>query len=161
TGVTRRRRKLDRRAEAHGNALATRTRHLHRCKVPGEIILCEQWTNLWPGASDNVHALRRPVGHPWTGHVAQVDIELQQARGFLQLLGKQFYDCMLRLIGWTDYHLPDDFAIQIHSKMLLKAVEGFGAAFAAVASVFVLDRNAPVGRDVLLEPSSTRSTSRV
>jgi len=45
--------------------------------------------------------------------------------------------------------------------MLCKAVEGFGAAFAAVADVFVLDRNAPVGRDVLLETSGARPTSRV
>ena len=63
TRVTRRRRKLDRRAKDHGNALATRTSHLHRGKVPGEIILCEQRTNLWPGARDNVHALLRPLGN--------------------------------------------------------------------------------------------------
>src|SRR5262249_15501856 len=111
-------RKLDRRAQDHGDALATRTSHLPRCKVPGEIILCEQRTNLGPGARDNVHALCRPVDDPWTGHVSQVDIELQQARGFLQLLGQPFYRFMLRLIGWTDHDLPDDFAIQIHGKML-------------------------------------------
>jgi hypothetical protein len=41
TRVTRRRRKLDRLAEDHGNALATRTGYLHRCEVQGEIILCK------------------------------------------------------------------------------------------------------------------------
>src|SRR5262249_24822713 len=68
---------------------------------------------------------------------------------------------MVRLIGRKDHHLPDDFAIQIDGKVLFKAIEGFCTAFAAVAYVFILDRDAPVRRDVLLEPSSTRSAPRV
>src|SRR6516165_41450 len=82
TRVTRRRRELSMLAGDHGDALAPRTGHLHPRKVQGEIILREKRTNLWPGASDNVHALRRPSGNPWAGHVSQVDIELQQAGGF-------------------------------------------------------------------------------
>jgi hypothetical protein len=34
--------------------------------------------------------------------------------------------------------------------VLLEAVEGFGAALAAVAQVFLLDGEAPVRRDVLV-----------
>src|SRR5262249_17875791 len=145
----------------HADPLPPRTGHLHPRKVQGEIILREKRTNLWPGASDNVHALRRPLGNPWAGHVSQVDIELQQAGGFFQLLSQQLYRLMLRLIRRADHHLPGDFAIQIHGKVLFKAVEGFGTAFATVAYVLILDRDAPVRRDVLLETSPARSTLRV
>ena len=58
----------------------------------------KKWTNLRPGASNHVHALRRPLSDPWAGHVPQVDIELQQAGGFLQLLGQQLYHLMFGLI---------------------------------------------------------------
>ena len=68
---------------------------------------------------------------------------------------------MLRLIRRADHHLPGDFAIQIDGKVLFEAVESFGAAFAAVADVLILDRDAPVRRDVLLEPSPARSALRV
>ena len=157
TRVTHSSRKLGRLAGDHRDALATWTGYLHTRKVQGEILFREKRTNLWPGARDNVHALRLPLSNPWAGHVSQVDIELEQARSFLQLLGQQLYCLMLRLIGWTDHDLPDDFAIQIYGKMLFEAVEGFGAAFAAVAPVFLLDRDAPVRRDVLLETSPARS----
>src|SRR5712691_7472683 len=161
TRVTRRRRKLGLLAGDDGDGLATRTGYLHTRKVQGEIMLREKRTNLRPGASDNVHALRGPLGNPWAGHVSQINIELQQAGGFLQLLGQQLYRLMLRLIRRADHHLPGDFAIQIHGKVFLEAVEGFGAAFAAVAHVFILDRDAPVRRDVLLDTSPARSTLRV
>ena len=65
------------------------------------------------------------------------------------------------------YHLPRDFAIPIHRKVLLEAVEGFRAAFAAVADVFILARDAPVRGDVLLDapppgsPSGSGSVSCV
>ena len=60
-------------------------------------MLREKRTNLWPGASDNVHALLRPLGNAWARHVSQVDIELQQARGFLQLLGQQL--CLMSVFA--------------------------------------------------------------
>ena len=69
TRVTRRRRELGMLAGDHGDALAPRTGHLHTRKVQGEIILREQRTNLRPRARDNVHALLRPLGNPWAGHV--------------------------------------------------------------------------------------------
>src|SRR5262249_9796837 len=153
--------KLGRLAEAHGDALTTRTSDLHACKVPGEIMLREQWPTLRPGAGDNVHPLRCPLGNPGAGHVAQVDIELQQAGRFFQLRGQQLACLMLWLIGRAHHHLPDDFAIQIDSKVLFEAVESFGTAFAAVAYIFIFDRDAPVRRDVLLEPSPARATPRV
>ena len=39
-------------------------------------------------------------------HVSQVDIELQQARSFLQLLGQQLYCLMLGSFAGADHHLP-------------------------------------------------------
>ena len=150
TRVTRRRRKLGLLAGHHGDALATRTGHPHTRKVQGEIMLRKKRPNLWPGTSDNGHALRRPLGNPGAGHVSQVDIELPQARGFLQLLGQQLYRLMLRLIRRPDHHLSDDCAVQSHGKVLFEAVEGFGTAFAAVAPVVILDRDTPIRRDVLL-----------
>ena len=149
------------------DALATRTGHLHPRKVQREIMLRKKQTNVRPRTGDDVHTLLRPLGHPWAGHGPQVDIELQEAGGFLQLLSQQLHDCMLRLMGRTDYHLPRDFAIPIHRKVLLEAVEGFRAAFAAVADVFILDRDAPVRGDVLLDapppgsPSGSGSVSCV
>src|SRR5712691_786097 len=77
-------------------------------------------------------------------NVSQVDIELQQAGSLLQFLGQQFDRLMLRLIRRADHYLPSDVALQIHGKVLFEAVEGFGAAFAAVAHIFILDRDAPV-----------------
>ena len=109
TRVTRRRRKLGMLARDHGDALAPRTGHLHTRKVQGEIMLREQRTNLWPGARDNIHALLRPLGNPWASHVSQIDIELQQTGGFLQLRSQQLYRLMLRLIRRADHHLPGDY----------------------------------------------------
>src|SRR5437764_10063241 len=68
---------------------------------------------------------------------------------------------MLRLIRRADHNLPGDFAIQIYGKVLLEAVEGFGAACAAVAHILILDRDASVRRDGLLDTSSARCTRRV
>src|SRR4029077_9640014 len=144
TRVTRRRRKLGMLAGDHGDALAPRTGHLHTRKVEEEIMLREKWTDLRPGTSDNKHALLRPLGNPWARHGPQIDIELQQAGGFLQLLGQQGNHLMLRLMRWADDPLPGDVASQIDRKVLLEAVEGFGAAFAAVAHLFIFNRNTSV-----------------
>src|SRR5215468_6638488 len=88
-------------------------------------------------------------------------LELQQAGGFRQLFSQPLHDFMLRLIGRTDDRLPRDFAIQISRQVLLEAVEGFRAAVAAVADVFILDRDAPVRGDVLLEAPPPRRPVRV
>jgi hypothetical protein len=90
------------------------------------------------------------LGNPGAGHVPQVDSKLQQARGFLQLLGQPLDCLMLRLIGRADHHLPDDCASHIDGNVLCEAIEGFHTAFAAVAHGCILDRDAPVRRDVLL-----------
>src|SRR5256886_7217827 len=162
THVTRPRRKLGILAWDQGDGVSTGTGHLPSCKVQDERLLGEKRTNLRPGAGDNVHTLLRPLGNPGAGHVPQVDIELQQAGGFLHLLGQQLDRLMLRLIRWADHHLPGDCAIQIHGKVLLKAVEGFGTAFATVAHVLILDSDTPVRRDMLLDtPRSEEHTSEL
>src|SRR5439155_5962547 len=79
TCVTRRSWKLDILASDHGYGLSIWTGHPHSRKVQGKRLLGEKRTNLRPGAGDNVHALRCPLGNPGAGHVPQVDIELQQA----------------------------------------------------------------------------------
>ena len=70
TPVTRRSRKLGRLAKAQRDALATRTRDLHVCKVQGESMLRAQRTNLRPGAGDNVPPPALPIGQsggwPWS-----------------------------------------------------------------------------------------------
>src|SRR5256712_1823598 len=161
THVTRRRRKLGILAWDQGDGLSTGTGHLHSCKVQAELLLGEKRTDLWPGASDNVHTLLCPLGDPRAGHVPQVDIELQQAWRLLQRLGQQLHRFMLWLVRRTDHHLSGDYAIQIHGKVLLEAVEGFGAALAAVAHVFILDGDAPVRRDVLRDAPPSRPSLRI
>jgi hypothetical protein len=84
------------------------------------------------------------LSNAWAGHVSQVAIELQQAGGLLQLLSQQLYCLMLRLIRWADHHLAGDVTIHVHGKVRLKAVEGCGTAFATVAHVLILDRDAPI-----------------
>ena len=71
----------------------------------GKIMLREKRTNGL-GASDNVHALLRPLGNAWARHVSQVDIRLAAGQGLSQLLGQQLYCLMLRLIRRADHHLP-------------------------------------------------------
>src|SRR5438093_2095515 len=105
THVTRRRRKLGILAWDQGDGVSTGTGHLHRCEVHDELVLGEQRTDLWPGASDHGHPLLCPSGAPWAGHVPQVDIELQQAWRVLHLLGQQLHRCMLWLVRRTDHHL--------------------------------------------------------
>src|SRR5207245_11630352 len=95
------------------------------------------------------------------GHVPQVDVELQQAWRLLQRLGQQLHRFMLWLVRRTDHHLSGDYAIQIHGKVLLEAVEGFGAALAAVAHVLILDGDAPVRRDVLRDAPPPRPSLRI
>src|SRR5215831_16960285 len=62
----------------------------------------------------------------------QVDVELQQVGGFLQLLDQQFYCRILRLVRRTHHDLARHFAVEIQPKVFLEAVEGFGAALATV-----------------------------
>src|SRR6266568_3103665 len=143
TCVTRRSWKLDILAWGYGYGLSIWTGHPHSRKVQGKLLLGEKRTNLRPGAGDNIHALLRPLGNPGAGHVPQVDIELQQPWSFLQLLGQQLHRFMLGLVRRADHNFPRDFAIQIHRKVLLEAIEGFGAAFTTVAHVFILERDAP------------------
>jgi hypothetical protein len=64
TPVTRRRRTLGILAWDQGDGVSTGTGHLHSCKGQGELLLGEKRTNLWPGASDHVHALLGPLGDP-------------------------------------------------------------------------------------------------
>src|SRR6266853_2717823 len=144
THGTCRRRKLGSLAWDQGDGLSTGTGHLQSGKVQGELLLGEKRTDVWPGASDNVHALLCPLGDPLAGHVPQVAIELPQTWSLLQRLGQQLHRFMLWLVRRTDHHLAGDCALQIHGKGLLEAVEGFGAALAAVAQVFILDGEAPV-----------------
>src|SRR6266852_1369668 len=132
THVTRRRRKLGILAWDQGYCVSTGTGHLHSCEVQDELLLGEKRTDLWPGASDNVPPLLCPLGDPRAGHVPQVDIELQQAWSLLQRLGQQFHRCMLVLVRRTAHHLSGDVALQIYGQVLLEAVEGCGAALAAV-----------------------------
>src|SRR5256885_11513753 len=68
---------------------------------------------------------------------------------------------MLGLVRRADHHLPRDFAIQIHRKVLLEAIEGFGAAFTTVAHVFILERDASVRCDMLLDTPPSRPSLRV
>jgi hypothetical protein len=53
---------------------------------------------------------------------------------------------MLRLVGRTHHDLPGDGAVKIDTQVLLKAVESFGTARAAMAHVFVCNREAAVVR---------------
>ena len=159
-GVTRRRRQLGRLAGDHRDGLAPRTGHLPPGTVQEAIMLREKRTDLRPGARENVHAWLRPLGTPWAGHGPQVDSELQPAGGLLPRRRQQRYRLMRRLMRRADHSLPADFAIPIDGKGLLEAVEGFGAAFAAVAPGCILDRDAPVRRDRRREPSPARSTPR-
>src|SRR4029453_2231330 len=160
TRVTCRRRKLGRLAWDHGDGLAPRTGHLPTRKVQSKIMLSEKRPTLGPRARDNVYTLLRPLGNPWAGHVPQLDIELQQTWTPLQCLGQQLAHLMLWLIRRADYHLPRVLVMHIHGKVLLKAVEGFGTAFATVAHVLILDRDAPIRHNVLLKTAPARSTLR-
>ena len=120
-------------------------------------MLREKRTNLGQGRA----IMYTPCSAPWAmrglAMYPRSISRLQQARGFLQLLGQQLYCLMLRLIRRADHHLPGDGAIQIHGKVLFKTVEGFGTAFATVAHVLI-SRDAPVRCDVLLDTSPARST---
>src|SRR5262245_36255940 len=67
--ITRRSRELDMPAWDHRDTLAPRTSHLHPRKVQREIMLGKKRTDLRPRTCDNVHALLRPLGNPWAGHL--------------------------------------------------------------------------------------------
>jgi hypothetical protein len=124
THLTRRSRKRGRLAADHGDALATRTGDLHPRTVQGEIRLRAQRTTLRPGAGDPGHPLRRPLGNPWAAPGPQLDIELQQAGGFLPLRGQQLDCLLLRLMRRADHHLPDACALHLDGNVLGEAVAG-------------------------------------
>src|SRR5215468_4397007 len=79
--LTRRRRKLDMPAWDPRDALTTRTSHLHPRQVQREIMLSQKRPNGRPRTCDDVHALLRPLGHPWAGHVPQGDPRAATGRG--------------------------------------------------------------------------------
>src|SRR5437016_736996 len=145
-------RKLGPLAKDHGHRLPMGTDHLHRRKVQGEIMLGKQWTDLRPGAGNNVDSLCGPLRNPRARHVPQVDVELQQARGFLQLFRQQFHGFMLRRVRWAHHDLAGHFAVQVEQKVFLEAVEGFGTALATVTHRLVLNGNASIGRYMLFDP---------
>src|SRR5215831_14967208 len=81
-------------------------------KVQGEVVLGEERPALWPGAGNDVDALLGPLRNAWTGHIPQVDIELQQPWWLLQRLDQQFHRFMLWLVGWAVHDLARDMTIQ-------------------------------------------------
>src|SRR5262249_16232452 len=103
--------KLDGAAKAHRHGLAARTPDHPVGEIEGEVVLGKKRPTAGPGTGDNVDPLLRPLPSPWTGHVSQVNVELQQPWGFLQLGGQQVYGLMLGLIGRTHHHLADGFAV--------------------------------------------------
>jgi hypothetical protein len=159
--VTRRRRKLGGLAWDHGHGVSTGTGPPQSCDVQGELLCGAKRTDLRPGASENVPALRRPLGHPRAAHVPRGDSELQQAWRLLQRLGQQLHRCMLWLVRRTDPHLAGDWTIAIPRTVLREAIEGFRAACAARAQVCILDREAPGRRDVLRDTPPPRPAVRV
>src|SRR5712691_13261467 len=161
TPVTRRRRTLGLLAWDQGDGWSTGTGPLQSCTVHEERLLGEKRTNVWPGAREKGHALLCPLGAPRAGHGAQVASERQQAWSVLQRLGQQLHRFLLGLVRRTDHHLSGDCALQIHGTGLLEAVEGCGAALAAVAHGFLLDGEAPVKRDVRRAAPPPRPSRRI
>src|SRR6516164_4211974 len=48
-------------------------------EVQSEGVLGKQRPTLRPGAGNDVHALRGPLGNPRARHIPQVDVQLEQA----------------------------------------------------------------------------------
>ena len=122
-------------------------------------MLREKRTNLWPGASDNVHALLRPLGNAWARHVSQVDIELRMPAFSNSSANSSTASCSGSFAGRTTTSRVT--VLSKSTAKCFKTVEGFGTAFATVAHVLILDRDAPVRCDVLFDTSPARSTPRV
>src|SRR5215468_1126155 len=65
-------------AQGHRYGLATRTGDCPVRKIQGKVVLGEESPTLRPGPGNDVDALLGPLCNAWTGHVPQVDIQLQQ-----------------------------------------------------------------------------------
>src|SRR5215831_4380374 len=148
-------------AQDHRDGLAPRTGHGPVRKVQGEGVLGEERPTLRPGAGNDIDALLGPLRNTWTGHVPQVDIQLQQSWRLLQRLDQQLHRCMLWLVGWADHDLACDMTIQVQHEVFLKAVERFGAALTAVPHVRILNGDAPIRGHLLLDALAPRTTVRV
>src|SRR5215510_14225872 len=148
-------------AEDHRDGLASRTGDGPVRKVQGEVVLGEERPALRPGAGNDVDALLGPLRNAWTGHVPQVDIQLQQPWRLLQRLDQQLYRFVLWLVRWADHDLARDMTIQVQHEVFLKAVERFGAAFTTVSHVRLLNGNAPIWGHLLLDALAPRATVRV
>src|SRR5262249_29742833 len=128
-------------------------------EVEGEVVLRKACPALWPGAGNDIDALLGPLRNAWTGHVPQVDIELQQPWRLFQRLAQQLDHFVLWLVCWADHDLPRDMTIQVQHKVFLKAVERFGAALPTVPHVRILKGDAPIRGYLLLEARAPRAPS--
>jgi hypothetical protein len=111
TRITGTRRTLDGPPWDHRHRHATRTGDHRLPKVQTKVVFGEEGPALGPGASHDVHALRRPLGHSRTRHGAQVDVQRQQAWTFLQRLSQLLHHLRLGLVGRTHHDLPGDGAV--------------------------------------------------
>src|SRR5882672_7137487 len=110
TGLTGTGRKLGVLARDHRDNRTVGTSDRAVREVQREVVLGKQRPALRPGAGNDVHALRGPLGNLWARHIPQVDVQLEQTGALLQLLCQQLHGLMLRLVGRTDHHLARDFA---------------------------------------------------
>src|SRR4029453_6300637 len=148
-------------ARDHRYGLATRTGDGPVRNVQGEVVLGEERPALRPGAGNDVDALLGPLHNAWTGHVPQVDIQLQQPWRLLHRLHQPLQPGLPRLVRWADHDLVSDMTIQVQHEVFLKAVERFGAALTAVPHVRILNRDAPIRGHMLLDALAPRATVRV
>ena len=160
TPVTRRRRTLGLLAWDPGDGVSPGTGPLPRGTGPGDRLLGEKRTAVWPGARAQGHALRCPWGDPRAGPGPQVASARPQAWSVLQRRGQPLPRFLRGLVRRTDHHLAGDWALQIHGPVLLDAVAGCGAARAAGAQGFLLDGEAPVRRDGLRDAPPPRPSRR-
>ena len=127
TRITGTGRKLGVLAWDHRYRLTVGTRDRAVREVQREVVLGKQRPALRPGAGNDVHALRGPLGNPRARHIPQVDVQLEQACALLQLLRQEFHGLMFRVVGRTDHHLARDVAVQVQSNVLFEAVERLGS----------------------------------
>src|SRR5262249_59714668 len=125
------------------------------------VMLGEGRPAMRPGAGNDGDALRGPLRPAWTGHVPQVNIQLEQPWRLLQRLNQQLHRCMLGLVRWADHDLARDMTIQVQYEVFLKAIERFGAALTTVPHVCILKGDAPIRGHMLLDALAPRGTVRV
>src|SRR5512132_1005190 len=113
TDITGTGRKLGVLAEDHRDSLTVGTRDRAVREVQREVVLGQQRPALRPGAGNDVHALRGPLGNPWARHIPQIDVQLEQTWALLQLLRQELHGLMFRLVGRTDHHLTRHLAVQV------------------------------------------------